>query len=251
MQRPVAGAGLRVAREFSKVAAGGGGGGNVSKAATANAAAMAGPRAARIFLASPGVVADPVVLPDPMPSVMSVDGVKSYFQAVRSSLGNMLSLRKIRKAGLEFESGAFLDEAVEIYTRMNSAFSLANRSALREVVTEPLFAEFKRSLKDRKSGERHVWRLDRVDLRRIETVRWFQVNENQFEYAQVAVRLRTHQSLAVFNPKGRLIAGRPGESVPVHEICVFERSLKGDNGAWRYCGKIATGDAEKKTAMEE
>jgi len=196
----------------------------------------------RLFIASPGEIADQYTKPRSFPSIFSRNGVSKRIFHLKNTLASLYSFFKIRSIlkkvfKEKFSRKIFLDEMKEIYINVAQAIAEGNLSKLKHLVTEKYLTELKPLATKAKSGLKSVWNIQSI-LPTIETVRYVHLKGSSMKFAQITVEFDTRQSFAIYDSKGVLKAGSEN-SLDIKDYCVFERSLKeGSTMRWRMCAKI-------------
>ncbi|RUO97644.1 hypothetical protein BC936DRAFT_140787, partial [Jimgerdemannia flammicorona] len=117
-----------------------------------------------------------------------------------------------------------------------------DRTSLKEVTLDALYANLKNQLKDRKASAIWEWRcIGFVEPPRIVCVRCTGATISQdsgFAFGQITVRLHSKQTIAVYNDNGKLIQGDRDKVKNVLEFVVFQRILASKTDQWRIYGKV-------------
>lgn len=181
-------------------------------------------------------------------------GAKEKMSELEMKRKSMLQLRKIKAFDEDIDIKEFPDEALSIYTQSLKLLQNVkeNQKRLHELLTEKAYPEM-------------VWKLERKTLRwayvssteaaRVVHVRTTEMLSKENIYAQITVRFRTKQIIALYDQYGRLMYGHADRPKEVLEFVVFEKHLANEYGAWRVHGKIRPawmGESEAvtlKTAM--
>ncbi|KAF9337124.1 39S ribosomal protein L45, mitochondrial [Podila minutissima] len=133
-------------------------------------------------------------------------------------------------------TGRFLGESEEAYIGMNEAFAKGDRKYLEEICTPSMYAKLKGQLKDRVG--RYEWRYHGLlEKPQIVSIRQGQIGGHVL--IQMIVRLKSNQSMGVYDKKNKLIAGDLKKPVPVLEYIVFQRYITDPEDNWRILGKTA------------
>ena len=77
-----------------------------------------------------------------------------------------------------------------------------------------------------------------------------EIKELEKEIVQLTVHMRSLQSIAFYDNKGKLVRGGEDAATEVDEYVVFERTL-GPNTHWMYAGKIDPSEPYREASVAE
>lgn len=136
-------------------------------------------------------------------------------------------LEAIARADRSFSPEAFLAGAQGAYAMILEAFWKGDTEALKDLVSDEMFANFKAAIDARaESGERIENRLLQVDRAQIVGAL---MNGTM---AEISVRFDAEIVTVTRDTEGRVIAGDPNSSVETHDLWTFSRHTASADPAW-------------------
>ncbi|RUS27216.1 Tim44-like domain-containing protein, partial [Jimgerdemannia flammicorona] len=185
------------------------------------------------------------------------------YRNMRNDINNLMHMG-ILKYNSKYEnwnSKEFLKTAQNLYEDMNDAFARGDRTSLKEVTLDALYANLKNQLKDRKASAIWEWRcIGFVEPPRIVFGIRLRANHRTaaFETGTIGcggggdveavfighdadslyLTVPSRQTIAVYNDNGKLIQGDRDKVKNVLEFVVFQRILASKTDQWRIYGKV-------------
>ncbi|KAI9143552.1 Tim44-like domain-containing protein [Paraphysoderma sedebokerense] len=195
----------------------------------------------RFFVDSVGEIVDKWIPSERYPPPTSVDNLKQYVERAKKLVTSTWGIIKIKQNCPDFVAKQFGPEAEQLYIRMNKVFASGKPQELEPLVTPNMFSNLKNQMKDR-GHNKFVWTYHGASERpRIVNIGAHRAGDEKGDkqhIAQIVVRIKSKQSVAVYNPQGKLIGGNPEDIKELLEYVVLERYISKEKSVWRICGKI-------------
>lgn len=141
---------------------------------------------------------------------------------------NELGLRALAKAEPNFNPARFIDGAKTAYSMILEAFASGDRSTLRDLLTEDVYAVYDAAITDRDAQK-----LTQVtDLGRLKTS---QIKNAYIEDSIAFIRVLYEAEIAsaLRDAEGVLVEGDPDLLASISEYWTFERKIGSSDPAWR------------------
>lgn len=210
------------------------------------------PTALRMHLQSPNMIADPY---DPNATLWT--RFKKFFYSATA-------YARLKQSVREYSPSKFAKQAIDDWKTINSALCTDDKSTLRDHVSELALSKFKSRLRALSAvpGKQLTlhWNMESVKDATVVSHRVAKIQGTDDEFAQVTVRLRSLQTVAVLDttPKKKgghaasnptspaVVSGSVTDPIELTEYLVFERNInkaKSSQARWLFIGSI---DAEQK-----
>ncbi|KAJ3184361.1 39S ribosomal protein L45, mitochondrial [Gaertneriomyces sp. JEL0708] len=186
------------------------------------------------------------------PAAWTKEGKAYWKERATAFVRSLLAVYQLRKAPGGFKTKDFKEEAQQLYIEMNKAFARCDRLALSELVTDTFLGQLNTSLKGL-SRHTQVWKPYPSPPPKVVTIVSAKVQTDAtgegLRIVQATVRIPMRQSLALYDSKGKLVAGSEEEIKELVEYVVFEKWL--DEGPmsggpnWKVAGKVKPSWEEK------
>ena len=199
------------------------------------------------FMLSPGVLNDPWRGPRPWPALSSLfttAGWRALGKKMARPLNDLYTLARLQSVP-NFSRKQFTEDAREMYREINRLIAGNHHTALRHVTSEKALTDIKREVKLRKAGgwARVDWKFLGFEEGSPRTLqgRYVQMDAKRSDvgFAQMTLEFRSKQTFAVYDEKGRLVAGDPDEVLTVEDVWVFEHGLNVPNPRWRLAARLS------------
>mmetsp|Transcript_22481 Transcript_22481/g.37580 ORF Transcript_22481/g.37580 Transcript_22481/m.37580 type:complete len:330 (+) Transcript_22481:114-1103(+) len=197
------------------------------------------------YMQSPMVIAEPYKLKPKFTPAMLASAAwwKSRGSVLMSMVRSMYCMAKCTKHIKGFSRKQLKESAGALYEEINKLQASGSQSQLRQNVTEVIYSQLKREMKQREVGgwAKVDWHL--VELKQMDVAQARLVAPNQTDlenaFVQFTMHFQSQQRFAAYNAKGELVAGDPERLINVEDYWVLERSLSQANARWRLAGRIS------------
>ncbi|KAJ3349455.1 39S ribosomal protein L45, mitochondrial [Allomyces javanicus] len=180
-----------------------------------------------------GKLMDPYVRPDRFPLPFSAEGRKECKDYLMNLAQSTFDVSRLKSDLDGFKANKFGLEAEQIYVKMNTMFADGKPDHMAPYVTSQMLSTLKNQMKNRPGTFKWEY-LGAVERPKIVNLRYSKSPEDQIGVAQITVKIKSKQRLAVLDAKGKAITSQELEPV---EYVVYERFIP-DGKAWRIAGKI-------------
>eukprot|EP00240_Pyramimonas_obovata_P016258 CAMPEP_0118930686 /NCGR_PEP_ID=MMETSP1169-20130426/7285_1 /TAXON_ID=36882 /ORGANISM="Pyramimonas obovata, Strain CCMP722" /LENGTH=293 /DNA_ID=CAMNT_0006873075 /DNA_START=149 /DNA_END=1030 /DNA_ORIENTATION=+ len=204
-----------------------------------------GGRQLKPYMQSPMVIAEPYKPPPKFAATMliSLDWWKSRGTVVMGWVKSMYCMAKCTKHIKGFSVNSFKEAAGLLYKDINQLQASASQPELRQLVTEVIYTQMKREIKQRETGgwASVSWELVKLDKMDIVQSRLVAPNQTDLDnaFVQFTVHYKSQQRFAAHNSKGKVVAGDPERVMNVEDYWVLERALSQAHSKWRLAGRIS------------
>eukprot|EP00238_Polyblepharides_amylifera_P004713 CAMPEP_0196587442 /NCGR_PEP_ID=MMETSP1081-20130531/57497_1 /TAXON_ID=36882 /ORGANISM="Pyramimonas amylifera, Strain CCMP720" /LENGTH=213 /DNA_ID=CAMNT_0041909629 /DNA_START=396 /DNA_END=1037 /DNA_ORIENTATION=+ len=198
----------------------------------------------KVPMQSPNLVAEPYRVPKKLTilSLFKTEGWSLLKQKVLSGVRSLYCMAKLTRHVQNFRPTQMKEIAQEVYQLVNSLHAEGNTFKLRQVVTDPVYTQMKREVKQRQgsSWAKVQWELAEMKKMNIVQARLVANNADDTDnaFAQVTVEFDCLHRFAVYDGKNNLVAGSPDQLLKVIDYWVLERPLSGNNVRWRMAARI-------------
>ncbi|KAI9229027.1 MAG: Tim44-like domain-containing protein [Piptocephalis tieghemiana] len=181
------------------------------------------------------------------PPLWTSSGIRSSIREWKGWMHSTLALGYARwnerKEG--FSPSKFRYEAKEIYEAMNTSFAEKDLVTLRYVCADAQYSKLKNEIKRRPKGGRLSWSMQGEIIPPRIVAAYIGNLAQDLTLFQIVVRLKTKQSVALYDEHNRLMGGDPNKAQEIEEYVVFEKT-SGDPKPWRVYGKVPPPQADPK-----
>ena len=133
----------------------------------------------------------------------------------------------IQLADRSFESGHFLDGAKKAYEMVVTAFASSDRTTLRSLLSDEVYAAFNGVIQDREG------RKEKVDFTAVGISKAKIVHAAlKRRMAEITVSFEAQYISATMNASGALVEGDPKAVRTVNDVWTFTRDVKAGNPNW-------------------
>ncbi|GBG83891.1 hypothetical protein CBR_g37761 [Chara braunii] len=200
----------------------------------------------RVYMQSPGVIGEPYRRPElPLPFFqrwLTKEGWRRRRKQWMDTLKTAYTVAKLRRESKGYRKTEFYNHASALYSEVSKAIADGDRTALRQLVTEAVFTELKKEIKQREEAgwQRVSWKLASVPEIRTAQARLVGVDPKNTDraFAQITLLIRSKQKFGAYDRHGRLVAGDPDKQIDVEDCWVFERRVDRSDQKWRLCGRL-------------
>jgi hypothetical protein len=209
---------------------------------------MQKPMRLRVYMGSPGIIAEPYKpRPPPLPLIrrwFTKEGWQIRKENLLAMLKTSFVIAKLRQKSKGYTQSKFYREASDLYRQINYALAQGDRSVLRQLVTDTVLTGMKKELKHRETSWAQVhWELV-GPIKKIRTLQGRLVGVDQTKnldnsFAQLTLRIISNQKFAAYDKHGKLVAGDLEKELTVEDIWVFEKHLTQPEAKWRLCGRLS------------
>jgi len=208
--------------------------------------AAAEQRQLKVYMNSPGLLAEPYRGDPPKLSLLSlltVDGIRERWKRLVGRAKSVYTLAKCKKDMEGFDLRKFKEEVGEIHEKICTLHARGDLTELRKYTTPATLAAMKREIKAREAAH---W--DRIEWTVHQPLKLVQVlqgrlvgldpKDSSHAFAQLTLRLHSDQKFLVHDKNGNWKAGSPDSDLFVEEYWVLERKLGDPRDRWKLAGRI-------------
>ncbi|KAJ9049474.1 hypothetical protein DSO57_1024051 [Entomophthora muscae] len=169
------------------------------------------------------------------PSLFTPEGRKLALRGMRHSAGNLFGIGMIKLSLKGWKPRVFVEEAEELYKRMNTAYASGDIETLQQICLPSFYQKMKGEIKERKG--KFLWEhIETIEPSRLITARSGRLADS-LTLSQVVVCLNTRQRVTSFDSRGSKI--REPITQDVREYYVFQRMISQKKSSWQVYGKIS------------
>lgn len=208
--------------------------------------AAAEQRQLKVYMNSPGLLAEPYRGEPPKLSLLSlltVDGIRERWKRLVGRAKSVYTLAKCKKDIEGFDLQKFKEEVGEIHEKICTLHAKGDLTELRKYTTPATLAAIKREIKAREAAhwDRIEWTV-RQPLKLVQVLQGRLVGldpkDSSHAFAQLTLRLHSDQKFLVHDKNGKWKAGSPDSDLFVEEYWVLERKLGDPRDRWKLAGRI-------------
>jgi len=208
--------------------------------------AAAEQRQLKVYMNSPGLLAEPYRGDPPKLSLLSLltaDGIRERWRRLVGRAKSVYTLAKCRKDIEGFDLRRFKEEVGDLHEKICTLHAKGDMTELRKYTTPATLAAIKREIKAREAAhwDRIEWTV-RQPLKLVQVLQGRLVGldpkDSSQAFAQLTLRLHSDQKFLVHDKKGNWKAGSPDSDIFVEEYWVLERKLGDPRDRWKLAGRI-------------
>lgn len=136
-------------------------------------------------------------------------------------------INQVRDADSGFEEKSFLSGARAAFEMIVQAFAAGDLASLRPLLSDEVFANFARAVKDRQAASETL-------ETRVAAIRDVDLADARLDgsVAFITIRFVSDQTNVTKNAEGRIIDGDPSEPIEVIDIWTFARNVRSRDPNW-------------------